>query len=158
MSVRESIALAFKEVPYPGTDQIALHECDRCRALRDDFRGKSPQALADEILERNCGDLALLSPAAFHYFVPAYMRYSLNHPDSEVADFTVMGLGTSAHGFDAIDLERFRLFSLHQREAAIAFLEFFKSHESVDDDPDIRERQEYQNKIDIVIKAWKKLP
>ena len=60
-------------------------------------------------------------------------------------------------GFDAIDVARFRLFSLQQRESAIAFLEFFRSHESEDDDPDIRERQEKQNKIDVVIKLWKEL-
>jgi len=155
MSVRESIASAFKEVPYPGDDHIALHECLRCRELRDDLRGKSSQVLADSVLEHNCGDLALLSPTAFHYFVPAYMLYSLNHPDSEVAFFTCQGLGMA--GFDGFYLERFRLFSLQQKEAAIAFLEFFKSHEREDDDPDIRERQEYQNKSDVVIKKWKEL-
>ena len=83
------------------------------------------------------------------------MLYSLIHPDSEVAFFTCQNLGMG--GFDVIDVERFRLFSLQQREAAIAFLEFFKSHESEDDDPDIRERQENQNKIEIVIKLWKEL-
>ena len=60
-------------------------------------------------------------------------------------------------GFDAIDLERFQLFSLQQREAAITFLEFFKLHESEYNDSDIRERQEKQNKIDVVIKRWKEL-
>jgi hypothetical protein len=83
------------------------------------------------------------------------MLYSLNHPDSEVAFFTCQGLGMA--GFDGFYLERFRLFSLQQKEAAIAFLEFFKSHEREDDDPDIRERQEYQNKSDVVIKKWKEL-
>ncbi|HEX3856240.1 MAG TPA: DUF6714 family protein [Verrucomicrobiae bacterium] len=152
MSVRESIALAFKEVPYPGDDQIALHECERCRALRDDFRGKSPQALADEILERNCGDLALLSPAAFHYFVSAYMLYSLNHPDSEVASFTFMQFGRG--GFDAIDLERFCLFNRQQKEAVIAYLGFFKSHEIEGDEQDNRD---YQNNLNYVIKLWEEL-
>jgi hypothetical protein len=123
--------------------------------LRDDLRGKSSSVLSDGDLERDCGDLALLSPAAFHHFVLAYMLYSLIHPDSKVAFFTCQNLGMG--GFDAIDGERFRLFSLQQREAAIAFLEFFKSHESEDDDPDIRERQEKQNKIDLVIKLWKEL-
>jgi hypothetical protein len=155
MSIRDSIASAFKDVPYPGDDQIALHECPRCRALRDVLRGKSPSVLSDGDLERDCGDLALLSPAAFHHFVSAYMLYSLIHPDSQVAFFTCQNLGMG--GFDAIDAERFRLFSLQQREAAIAFLEFFRSHESEDDDPDIRERQEKQNKIDVVIKLWKEL-
>lgn len=155
MSVRESIVSAFKDVPYPGDDQIALHECPRCRELRDDFRGRSSSVLSDDVLERNCGDLALLAPAAFHHFVSAYMLYSLIHPDSEVAFFTCQNLGMG--GFDAIDVQRFRLFSLQQREAAIAFLEFFKLHESEDDAPDIRERQEKQNKIDVAIKLWREL-
>ena len=155
MSIRESIASAFRDVPYPGDDQIALHDCPRCRELRDDLRGKLSSVLADGVLERDCGDLALLSPAAFHHFVPAYMLYSLIHPDSEVAFFTCQNLGVA--GFDSFYLQRFRLFSFQQREAAIAFLEYFRSHESADDDPDIRERQEKQNKIDVVIKLWKEL-
>ena len=155
MSVQESIALAFKDVPYPGDDQIALHECPRCRELRDDLRGKSSPVLVDSVLERNCGDLALLSPAAFHHFVPAYMLYSLIHPDSEVAFFTCQNLGVA--GFDDHYLQRFRLFSSKQKDAVIAFLEFFKSYKSEDDDPDIRERQEKQNRIDVVIKLWGKL-
>jgi hypothetical protein len=152
MSVRESIASAFKEVPYPGDDQIALHECAECRQIRDDLRGKSLQVLADGVLERRFDSLPLLSSIAFHYFVPAYMLYSLSHPDSEVAFFTFQGLGIA--GIDAIDLERFRLFSRQQREAVIAFLEFFKSHKINGDDQDNRE---YQNNLDAGIKIWKEL-
>ena len=155
MSLRESIVSAFKDVPYPGDDCITLHECPECRQIRDDLRGQSWQILAEAILERRCDSLPLFTPAAFHFFVPAYMLYSLIHPDSEVAFFTCQGLGVA--GFDSFYLQRFRLFSSQQKEAAIAFLEFFKSHKSEADDPDIRERQEKQNKIDIVIKLWKEL-
>jgi hypothetical protein len=155
MSVPEPIASAFREVAYPGDDHIALHECPECCQIRDDLRGKS-QVLQDGVLERRCDSLPLLSPAAFRYFVPAYMLYSLSHPDSEVAFFTCQGLGVA--GFDAFYLERFRLFNLPQREAAIAFLEFFRSHEREDEDPDIRERQERQNQIDVAINRWKELP
>ena len=102
---------------------IKLHCMNATDVVRYEmiFAG-NPQALADEILEQNCGDLALLSPTAFHYFVSAYMLYSLNHPDSEVASFTFMQFGRS--GFDAIDLERFRLFNRQQKEAVIAYLGF----------------------------------
>ncbi|HTX20740.1 MAG TPA: DUF6714 family protein [Candidatus Aquilonibacter sp.] len=153
MTVQESIDSAFEKVPYPGDDCIALHECPECREIREDFRGKPSQLLADDILERRCQSLPLLSPSAFRYFVPAYMHYSLAHPDSEVAFFTFQGLGIA--GFDAFDLERFRLFSRQQKEAVITFLEFFKSHEIEGDDQDNRE---YQDNLDAVIKAWKQMP
>ena len=152
MNVAEFIASAFKEVPYPGDDHIALHECPECRQIRHDFCGKSPQVLADCVLERRFDSLPLLSPAAFHYFVSAYMFYALSHPDSVVAYFTFWGLGVK--GFDPIDLERFRLFSRQQKEAVVAFLEFFKSHEIEDDDQDIHE---YQRNLDTAIKRWKEL-
>jgi hypothetical protein len=84
------------------------------------------------------------------------MLYSLSHLESEVAFYTCEGLGMS--GFDAFDVERFRLFSLHQREVAIAFLEVFKSYEREYEDPDIRERQERQIRIDIFINRLKELP
>ena len=153
MSIRESIDSAFKEVAYPGDDQIALHECPECRQVRDDFRGKSSQTLLDDVLGRHYDNLPLLEPAAFHYFVPAYMRYSLEQPDSDVAFFTFQNLGMG--GFDAFHLARFRRFNRQQREAVIAFLEFFKSHEIEGDDQDNRE---YQDNLDAVIKIWKEPP
>jgi len=152
MSVRESIATAFEAVPYPGDDDIALHECPECRQIREDLRGKSSQVLADDVLERRCDSLPLLSPTAFHYFVPAYMFYSLSHPDSVVAFFTFQGLGGS--GVDAIGWERFRRFSRQQGEAVIAFLESFKSHEIEGDSQDNRN---YQIDLDNVIDFWKEL-
>ena len=152
MSIRESIASAFKDVPYPGDDCIALHECSECRQIRDDLRGQSSQVLADDILERRFDSLPLLSPVAFHFFASAYMLYSLSHPDSEVAFFTFQGLGTA--GRDGFYLERFRMFSRQQREATIAFLEQFKTHEIEGDDQDNRE---YQDKLDAAIKIWKEL-
>ena len=80
------------------------------------------------------------------------MLYSLSHPDSEVAFFTFQGLGTA--GRDGFYLERFRMFSHQQREATIAFLEQFKTHEIEGDDQDNRE---YQDKLDAAIKIWKEL-
>lgn len=134
MSFQERMVSVFRNVPYPGDDDIALHDCSECRQIRDDFRGKTSQFLSDAILERRFDSLPLLSPAAFHYYVPAYMLHSLSHPDSEVASFTFMALGTA--GVDALDLERFRLFSREQRDVAVAFLESFKSHEIEGDDRD----------------------
>jgi hypothetical protein len=156
MSIRESIAEAFKDVPYPGDDQIALHECAECRQIREDFRGQTPQGLTEAVLERCFDSLPLISPAAFHYFVPAYMFHALDHPDSVVALFACLSLGQS--GIDGFYLERFRLFNSQQREATIAFLEFFKSYERENDDPDVRERLEKQNKFDVSINLWKGLP
>jgi hypothetical protein len=118
-----------------------------------DLRGKSTEVLADAVLERRSDSLPLLSPAAFYYFLPAYMLYALRHPDSEVAFFTFQGLGIA--GLDAIDLDRFRLFSRQQREAVIAFLEFFNSHEIEGDEED---NLQYRSKLDTVIRIWKKMP
>jgi hypothetical protein len=153
MNVPESIISAFKEVPYPGDDFIAFDDCPECRQIREEFRGKSSLLLEDGFLERRCDSLPLLSAAAFHYFLPAYLLYSLRHPDSDVAFCTFQGLGMA--GLDAIDLDRFRRFSRQQRGAVIAFLEFFNFHEIESDDED---NLQYQNKLDTVIKIWKKLP
>jgi hypothetical protein len=152
MSIQESIESAFKEVPYPGDDCIALHECAECGQMRDDFRGKSALTLENAVLERRCDSLPLLSPSAFHYFIAAYMAYSLSHPDSITAFFTRQGLGEG--GLDDFYLERFRLFTSQQRDAVVAFPEFLKSREVEGDDQD---RREYQDKIDAAKKIWKEL-
>jgi uncharacterized protein DUF6714 len=155
MSVQVSIASAFSEVPYPGDDCIALHECAECREIRGDFSGKSPQTLEDGVLERRFDSLPLLSSTAFLFFVPAYMLHSLSHPDSLIARFTMYSLAPT--DFDDFWRERFRLFTPSQKVAVIAFLEFLKTQAYTTGgivEGDDEEKRHYEDLIDDGIKIW----
>ncbi len=149
-ALKGQIAEAFAEIPYPGDDRIALHQCDECERIRHDLCGQAPSTLSEEILDRIA--LPLLSPEAFRYFISAYMCYTAEHYESSIAFFTRQSLGEA--GADEFYLERFRLFTERQREVVISLLEFLRSQEIEGDDEDNRE---YREKIDADIKIWKEL-
>ena len=152
MSLRESIQSAFADVQHPGKDKTTKCTwpgCPECEDISQTFGGKSALSVEDGVLAEHTA-LPLFTPEAFHYFIPAYMLYSLRHPDSDVAFFIRQGLGEA--GIDTFYLERFRLFTVQQKQAVIAFLEFLRSQEIEGDD---RDQHEYEEKIDADIKIWK---
>src|ERR1035441_5091698 len=154
-TLKQTIAQAFADVPYPGDDRIAKcsrTECDECAGIRWGLRGLTPSLISPYVLEYHHSALALLFPEAFHYFVPMYMCYSVEHPQSEVAFFTRQNLGEA--NYDESDLKRFCLFTTHQREAVIAFLEFLKTQEIEGDDQD---QHAYEAQLNDAIWIWKDL-
>jgi hypothetical protein len=154
-TLRQTIEQAFADVPYPGDDRIATcsrPECDECAGIRWGLKALTPDLISPYVLEYHHSALALLLPEAFHYFVPMYMCYSVEHPHSEVAFFTRQNLGEL--DYEEFDLKRFCLFTAQQREAVIAFLEFLKTQEIEGDDQDQRE---YEDKLNDAIWIWKDL-
>jgi hypothetical protein len=86
---------AFGKVEQPVWENIALHECEECRGVRKDFVNVKWSKAGDELLEANYDKLPLFSPAAFQYFLPAYLLYTLKNFDdnfSEVCEFTLFAL------------------------------------------------------------------
>ena len=154
-TLKQTIAQAFADVPYPGDNRIAKcskPQCDECAGIRWGLRGLNHGLILPYVVEYHATALPLLFPEAFHYFIPAYMCYAVDHPDSVVAFYTRQGLGEN--GVDEINLKHFRLFTRPQREAAVALLEFLKVQKIEGDDQD---RRDYEDKIDAVIKIWKEL-
>ena len=150
MKLREMIVAAFGEVPYPGDDSIALHECAECQDIRRDFQGQSPWTIAPSVLERRYDSQPLLSPQALQYFLPAYMIYALDHPDSEISRFT--GYTLAPADYDDHDRQRFRLFTTAQKASIIALLEFMKTHTTTWDDG---EKQKLYDNLNAGIEIWK---
>jgi hypothetical protein len=154
-TLKQTIAKAFADVPYPGDDRIAQcskQPCDECAGIRWGLKGRTSSLLLPYVLQYHASALPLLFPEAFHYFISAYMYYSIDHPNSEVAFFTRQGLGED--GLDEFYLKRFCLFTMQQREAVIALLEFLKGQEIEGDDQD---KREYEEKIGAAIGIWKGL-
>lgn len=127
MGCRELIEAAFAEVPYPGDDNIALHEnCLECDDLRAYLRGKSWRDLKFPELRSFHESLPLLTPVAFRYFLPGYMLASLS--DFEHADmipYSIIRLGGYATDTDAVKdqaREERKRFNRRQREAIAAWL------------------------------------
>lgn len=154
----QRIVEAFTQTPYPGDGRIALHQCEECEGIRQDFRGQSPTTLRRDVIEHHFDSLPMLSPDAFHYFIPAYMRYAIDHPDSNVARFAEYSLAPT--DYDDFWRERFLLFTPSQKDAVIAFLEFLKTQyattgQLVEGEDD--EKRKYEDVIDDGIKIWRSI-
>ena len=79
MSIKETIEKAFADVAYPGDHNITRcpYNCSECRRVADYFKGKTWQGHQVEELRPQHVALALFTPEAFHYFLPAFMLVSI---------------------------------------------------------------------------------
>jgi hypothetical protein len=145
---------AFSETRPPAGGEIVEHECDECRGIERDFAGvRRPEAPA-ELIEKNYDKLPLFSAAAFHYFLPAYLLYALEHFDDEFSDvpqFTLYALTPGKTWKDPDGqisswwIERFRAFTPAQMNLIYRFLEL------------ARENPIYRNEIRSIERAFGRL-
>jgi hypothetical protein len=154
-NLKQTIAEAFADVPAPADDRIAKcsrPECDECAGIRWGFKQLTHDLVRPYELEYHHGALPLLFPEAFHYFISDYMCYSVEHPISQVAEFTRYSLAPT--DYDDFWRERFLAFSAPHKQAVIAFLEFLRAQEIEGDDED---HWKYKDSIDDGIKIWKSI-
>ena len=136
--IRNKIKSAFSQVQYPGDKHIAYHQCDECERVRGDFRGQSPASLKNEIIEYHYDSIPLFAPKAYQFFLPVYLYYALDNFDSDVTQFLLFNLGSNNE-------ERLKLFSLEQKQAVAAFLQYIQS---------IDEHGEYQEETKDALEIW----
>jgi len=74
-----AIRKAFQSVPYPGDDGIVSSSLDEDVAAS--FRGRSWEALPLRAIFWERGDIFVLTPEAFAYYLPAFMLACLDHYD-----------------------------------------------------------------------------
>lgn len=91
-NLQAKIEEAFSDVEQPSSDNITNHNCPECRAVRRVFRNQSWRAIEPKKVYWAFGQLSLFTPEAFHYFLPAFMIYSLREPNSDVCQFVVFAL------------------------------------------------------------------
>ncbi len=90
----------FGETSYPKNEVLIEHLCDECVGLHQDFAEKKWNEVNEEIIEKNYDNLPLFSPEAFHYFLPAYLLYTLENFESDVAEFTLYSIAPDKHWKD----------------------------------------------------------
>lgn len=73
---------AFEGVPQPSDDELLHPGCmDDCDILQF-YGGVSRQDMSDAMIVYNYAALTAFSAAAFRYYLPAYMLWTLRNPDS----------------------------------------------------------------------------
>ncbi|HEX8437865.1 DUF6714 family protein [Archangium sp.] len=136
-ALRQEIAAAFADVPYPGDD--ALVDGDNpydleSVALVEAFKGKHWKQLTPRELRYN--ELAFLSREALQFYLPAYLIGSLyDYGETTYGDIlpsTVLSLlppdGNTAEDqmLRQRELKRFAVFTPPQKRAIRSFLEYVR--------------------------------
>ena len=125
MALKHTIEAAFKDVEYPGDNNITRcpYNCSECRRIAEFFKGKTWSGHTLEELRNYHVALSLFTPEAFHYFLPAFMLVSMVAyersdliPDGIRFHFEV---SQEMQGHFAVRMSKF---SEAQREAIIDYL------------------------------------
>ena len=122
-ALEAKITRAFDAQPIPSG--IVTHQCEECERLSADFRSVAWPDLPEAVIEQHSADLPLLSPAAFAYYVPAYLRFALHdfNRDSRVLQFLVYNIAPSDDENPEWKRERFRYFTREQADVLQEFLQ-----------------------------------
>ena len=132
--VRRQIEEAFADVRYPGDANLVYdtsgHHLE-CNQIAELFRGKHWRELTLEFLVPNRDSLCFFSPAAYRFYLPAYLLATLADPveadlmlDSVVNRLTGP-LDIPSPERDAF-LEQVEGFTEKQTRAIVLFLEFLR--------------------------------
>jgi uncharacterized protein DUF6714 len=116
---------AFGLEPLPSSEEIVTHQCEECELLRANFESIPWQELSEELIEKHRADLPLLSPKAFAYFIPAFIRYALKdlRRDSRVLDSLLYNLAPTEDDLPEWRRERLRYLTREQLDVIQEFLQ-----------------------------------
>ena len=80
---RQALINAFAKVLHPGDAALCFCPCGECQWQVAEFKGKKwSQLKVDDFgVEKEGANVALLTPTAFHYFLPGLVLLTLDNPD-----------------------------------------------------------------------------
>lgn len=135
--IRTSIAeieAAFAGLNPPGDDRLLHPQCMDDGDIVDfygtpDWRHLS---LSDDFVVGNYAAPSFFSAAAFQYYMPAFMVWSLHHDDTieYAAESTLRAFDPTAGDaqLQAFQESKYAMFTDPQRKAVIRFLQAFSTH------------------------------
>lgn len=92
VDLQQNITDAFADLRRPAGGEIVGHDCDECSRIRSDLAPYAWSQVPGEVLEYHCDSFPLLTPQAFRYYLPGFVIYALNNPDSAVARWVIENL------------------------------------------------------------------
>jgi hypothetical protein len=127
------ISAAFSETPYPGREALSNDHCCECAEVAAAYAGKRWTEISlDDVLAGR--ETALLSAAAWRYYLPAVMIWCIRAPDvvDVIQDNLVYQLEPPADGRGVPQWfeERARGFCREQREAIAAYLHWYRDRDA----------------------------
>ena len=93
--LRDAVRRAFWDVPYPGDDRLLADDCnspDEVEKLQSQDWNSHWTNVPDRVIEWHANRLAFLSPEAYRFYLPAFIIYSLEKPESSEPVLPFLGL------------------------------------------------------------------
>jgi uncharacterized protein DUF6714 len=141
----DRIRRVFPVAAPPSEANLALDGCSFCAAIHKALSGERWDAVSAEDLDKQVDSIALLTPDAFAYYLPAFLCRAIASPEnpgvgaSNVLFFTVQSLCDADLPSDAWWSERIERLSDEQRRAIAAFLHWVVQLLADEDDTPLRE-------------------
>jgi hypothetical protein len=129
----QQIMAAFAGTEYPGRNALANDHCCECAEVAGAYAGRPwTDITLDHLLAGR--ETALLSAAAWRYYLPAMMIWCLREPDAVdvIQDNLVYQLEPpdGERGVPEWFQERATGFSAEQRAAIVAYLDWYREYDA----------------------------
>jgi hypothetical protein len=130
----QEIEAAFALAVYPGDDHLVdlYHSgsfCEECAAVAQLFRGQDWHGLTKDTLVQNRDSLLLFRPAAYRFYLPAYLTAALQHwNDFDTFNNSIVASLTPPNPQDGLDEffgNRVTEFTPEQKAAICEFLKLY---------------------------------
>jgi hypothetical protein len=139
-AVKRRLLEGFSATPYPGDEHLVAVQDGtdpECREIESAFKGKDWRDVSVEMVRDHKDALPLFTPAAFRYYLPAYMIGCVESPrEVDVALDSVLFNLTPPKKHSGWQWDRFwaraQQFDEHEREAIRSFLELMEQDEIED--------------------------
>lgn len=128
---KEKLMRRFAEVPAPHSQQLTNDDGWEFQALQIAFSGENWRTIDPQVIRQNYDQLPFFSPEAFHYFIPAYLMYSVDEPEGlPVCEYTIYALtpGKESDSTSRWYLKRLKLFSREQMSSIYEFLDLVRQN------------------------------
>lgn len=137
-TVRQTVAAieaAFAGLSPPGDARLLHPQCRDDNDIADFYGAPDYRRVPGDTLIRNYAAPSFFSAAAFQYYMPAFMIWSLTHADTieYAAESTIRAFDPACGDprLSEFQVSKFALFTAPQRAAIVRFLEAFLA------DPDL---------------------
>lgn len=131
-----ALEAAFADVARPSNAELLHPQCVDDGDLTDLYPYEDWRAVPDDVLERAYAALSFLSAAGYRFFIAAYLRYVLRHPQSEAAvvDSTIWSLIPELYERELVRFARskYELLDDAQRRAIEVALEVLTPEDDLD--------------------------
>jgi hypothetical protein len=135
-NLMQQIREAFVSAARPADEALVPHHCDECDALRGDLRGRTPDELSDDWIQRSFDQLVFMSDEAKRYYLPAYLRVAARDAESTVTQFVLYSLS------DEFRFHPSGGYTPSQRQAILDFLSFIEPQSDPKQKEDILKARE----------------